>query len=449
MEPQPQGRATLAPRVGLAAILIVYGALASVQSFATRLQWGPDEPAHIIYVQSLALDGRFPELAYSVQDNVYVPGASRSHQAQHPPLYYMLAAPVWRAFSARPVQTVSYVDKRSAESHRFSVPGAVRPVRLVSVVLGAVTLLFAWWTARTVFPGRPVVWLGSAALTAFTPMFTYMSSVINNDALLGVVFAATAWRWARAVRFGAGARDLAILGVLLGIGLNVKETALGLAAVSVVVLGIEPGARSLGQRVARTALVLGLTAGLGGWWFVRKWLVYGSPFVYPFHYPLLGLPEPERFALMCAMPARILMSTFVPIDVVMGYANMHLVYGFFAGLVVLSAVGVGAVLVRRERHGVARYEAQSLVLWLLAGAVVLGGLLRNLLFVDWRMGTSGGRLLVCVLPLAAMASARGIGVLLGDGKWTSVGLAAICVLMLGVNVYAIWATAAQYGTLGW
>ncbi|MCJ7750133.1 MAG: glycosyltransferase family 39 protein, partial [Armatimonadetes bacterium] len=265
--------------LGLAAILLVYCTLAVIQSYATRLQWGPDEPAHIVYVRSLAMDGRLPSLTHDQTDDVYLRGAARTHQAHHPPLYYALAAVVGRAFSHRPDDTVPYTDRESGVEHSFTVPGPVRPVRLFSVLLGAVTLLCVWATARTVFPRRPEIWLAGTALLAFTPMFTYMSGVINNDSLVTALFAATAWQWARIVRFGASAVDVLILGLLVGVAVNAKETGLALVVLSAVALALEPRASSWRQRVARIGALLGLVALVGGWWFVHKQVIYGKPLV--------------------------------------------------------------------------------------------------------------------------------------------------------------------------
>jgi len=435
-------------RIGLLAILAAYLALAIAQSFATRLQWGPDEPAHIVYVRSLAMDGRLPALAHSDADNTYSPRASRSHQAQHPPLYYLLAAPLWRAFAARPDDTVTYVDRTAGRTERFTVPGAVRPVRLLSVALGALTLIFLWATARTVFPDRPALCLASVAFTAFTPMFTYVNSVISNDALLGIIFAATAWLWARIVRAGARWRDVVTLGLLLGLGLNTKQTALALVAASIVVLALAPGDASRKRRAGRAAAAAGLAILIGGWWFARNLLIHGTPFVYPFFEPLLALPEPQKSAVLYAMPSRIFLFALVPVDAIALYANIPSLLRFFASLALLAALGIIVAFARQRRTGMPRHETLSLALWLLAGAIVLAGLIWNALTVDWRMGTSGGRLLVCLLPLAAMVSARGLSAIFGERRISHIALAAISLVLLVLNLYAIWATAAGYQTLG-
>jgi len=440
--------------LGVVAIIAIHTALAMAQSYATRLQWGPDEPAHIIYVRSLAMDLRFPALTHGEEDNAYVPGAARTHEAHQPPLYYAMAAVVWRACAGLPDQVVSYRDKQSGEPRSFSVPGPVRPVRLLSVLFGAVTLLFVWAMARTIFPERPEFWLGATGLIGFTPMFTYLSGVINNDSLLALVFAAIGWQWARLLRFGAGARDAAVAGVLLGIALNVKETALAFAAVTVVVLAVAPGERPRRGRLRDTAIALGVAALLGGWWFARKWLVYGTPFIYPFMYPLLGLPPQERSALAAALPRQVFLFSFMPLDVIQAHTDVAVLSRFFGALVVLSAGGLVMWLARRKGAATPRFESAAIAMWLLAGLLVLAGLVRNILTVDWRMGTSGGRYLVSVAPLLAPVAVRGLSALacgersrtIGDGRWAKVALAVILLALLAVNVLVIRATALEYGT---
>lgn len=425
----------------------MYCALAVAQCYATRLQWGPDEPAHIIYVRSLAMDLRFPALTHGEEDNAYSPGSARTHEAHQPPLYYAIAALVWRACAHLPDQAVTYRDKQSGAPLSFTVPGAVRPVRMLSVLFGALTLLSVWAMARTAFPDRPPLWLAATALLGFTPMFTYLSGVINNDALLAPVFALIGWHWARLLRFGATAKDAATAGALLGIALNVKETTLGFIAVALIALALAPGAQSRMQRAKHMAIALLAAAVLGGWWLVRKWLVFGAPFIYPFMYPLLGLPPQERAALAAALPRQVFLFSFMPLDVIQAHANVAMLSRFFGALAVLSAGGLLLWVIRRRAAATPRFESAAIAVWLLAGAFVLAGLVRNILTVDWRMGTSGGRYLVSVMPLLAPVAARGLSALFSDGRWAKVALAVIALALLAVNVLVIRATALEYGTL--
>ena len=428
-------------------MLVVYTALAVLQSFATRLQWGPDEPGHIIYVRSLALDLRLPALTHGEEDNAYLPGAARTHEAHQPPLYYALAALVWRAFAGLPDQTVTFTDDQGGRQS-FTVPGAVRPVRLLSVVFGAAALTLTWLTARVAYPSRPELWVAGAALAGFTPMFTYITGVVNNDSLLLLVFTAAAWQWARVLRWGAGRREAIILGLLIGLALHVKETGVAIALVSAAVLAAAPGDARWRARAGQVGLALGLGGALSAWWFVRKWLVWGSPLVYPYIYPLLGLPEKQGAALLSTLPRLVFLFAVAPADVIAARGNLALVERACQGLAALSLVGLTLAFVRSRRGGMPRWEAWSLAVWLLAALVVLAGLVRNVLTVDWRMGTSGGRYLVCVLPLLALTGARGLRALLPRPLASRLVLAAACLLLLALNIHCIWATAAGYGTLG-
>lgn len=229
--------------------------------------------------------------------------------------------------------------------------------------------------------------------------------------------------------------------------MNAKETAVALVPLSLLVVGLEPGAQTWTRRLRNVAAVLAITIAIAAWWSLHKWLIYGSPFVYPYIYPLLGLPEEQRAILLSALPERVFQFAFIPVDVVARHLDVALLTRFLVCLVALAAGGLVLALARRKQIPVPRYEAVCLIIWLATALVVLLGLLRNVMTVDWRMGTSGGRYLVCVLPLLALTAARGLSSLLGEGRWAKLGLALACLLMFALNVLTILATAAEYGTL--
>ncbi len=279
-------------------------------------------------------------------------------------------------------------------------------------------------------------------------MFTYVHGVVNNDPLLICAFAGTAWQWARILRFGASRREVLVLGLLIGVAINTKETALGLLPLSLVVLALEPGAMSWRQRLARMGAIIAVATVLAGWWYARKWALYGRPMAYAYYAPLLGLPDGERQARLLALPGSLFLFTFAPADVILPHANLGLIARVFGGLAVLSSGGLAMLLLRAKARPIPRFQAECLGLWLLAAAVLVIGWARNVLYVDWRMGTAGGRFLQPVVPLVALVAARGLSALFGDGKWSRAGVAGVCALLVAMNAYAIWATAAGYGALG-
>jgi 4-amino-4-deoxy-L-arabinose transferase-like glycosyltransferase len=226
----------------------------------------PDEPAHYNYVRYLAEQGRFPVLQPGDYPHQYLeeikarkfpPELSIDpirYEFHQPPLYYLLATPVFKLFG-----------------------GALVPLRLLSVALGAVLVYTACRLALAVCPPRPALALGAAAFVAFLPMHVATTATVNNDTLAELLLALALWGLVRYLR---GEKDdrkaLAVVGLLLGLGLLTKIYALIAVAVGVaaVVLRQWRGPRRAAGELAWLlvpALLLALP------WLVRNAVVYGWP----------------------------------------------------------------------------------------------------------------------------------------------------------------------------
>lgn len=204
----------------LALILLVYLALATLYAFNVPAWQAPDEPAHFNYVRELATTGEFPVLRMGDYDQATIqlltsqrfPAelsiASLRYEAHQPPLYYLLAAPVFR-FSR----------------------GALPALRLLSAVLGGLFIALIYAIGRAIYPGRPALALGAAAFTAFLPMHVAMAASVNNDALAEMLLAATlllAIRYIKLALLGPRAPahwDALAIGLLLGLALISKVSA--------------------------------------------------------------------------------------------------------------------------------------------------------------------------------------------------------------------------------
>ena len=111
----------------------------------------------------------------------------------------------------------------------FPYQGAARAVhvmRLLSALLGGVTVVAVYMAARLAFPALEEAALLAAALVAFNPQFAFMGGVVNNDNLVNCLTAvavaltlyclAHGFTWRRALALGlvCGLAPLAKLGGL-------------------------------------------------------------------------------------------------------------------------------------------------------------------------------------------------------------------------------------------
>ncbi|MDQ3810104.1 MAG: hypothetical protein M3336_07430, partial [Chloroflexota bacterium] len=119
--------------LGLAAAIGAHLLLGFAYATSTPLWQNPDEPAHFNYVAQVAETATLPELRAGDWDSALLerlkhgqlgPGesiASIRYESWQPPLYYLLAAPVYRLGSPEE-------------------PARVLRLRLLGVALGALTL---------------------------------------------------------------------------------------------------------------------------------------------------------------------------------------------------------------------------------------------------------------------------------------------------------------------
>jgi tetratricopeptide (TPR) repeat protein len=260
----------------LAALLALHLLLGVYWSVAIPIWEAHDEDGHYCFVRFLATEQRLPR-----------PGDKcpvRNCQLHQPPLYYLLAAlPVEQELVLRDNPHMvrpdaegghnRYVHDPAAESWPFRGTAlAVRVARCVSVLLGALAVLFTYLAARTLAPGEPWVRWGAALTLAFWPQFRFATAVINNDLLVTVCGAALAWLMVRAARCPEP-RLLLALCLAGGLAPLSKGNGLGLAAAALVgaltaVLGALRGQRLRMWLALLPGLALGVAA--FAWWGARN-----------------------------------------------------------------------------------------------------------------------------------------------------------------------------------
>ncbi len=250
----------------LTLIVAAYLLAGGLYAVVTPAWQAPDEPAHYNYVRSLAEDGRLPVLrpgdypaAYleQIKSARFPPAMSIDsirYESWQPPLYYTLAMPIY-----------------------WLAGGTLIPLRFLSVILGAGLVVAAYAAALTVYPGDTRLALGTAAFVAFVPMHLTMTASVNNDALADLLLALVMLRLMRWTR-GANRHpyDLAIAGLLLGLGLITKATVYAVAIPSALIALLldERRAATLARRalaIFGPALLLALP------WYARNVALYGWP----------------------------------------------------------------------------------------------------------------------------------------------------------------------------
>ena len=222
---------------------------------------GFDVGHHHAYVVYVASTGR-------------IPLASDGWQMFQPPLFYLIAAPVQLALS-----------------ELWSHPEVFRALRVISMLCGLAQIEIAFRAGRIVFPDRRLPQIAAGVVGGGLPINLYSAQVMSNEPLAGALTALLLLVSLRLLgaESGPALRRAAIgLGALLGLAALAKVTPLLLVPVLVGLLVHLGRARGLGPGPIGAVLAGFATsaAAVGGWYYLRNWILLGRPFV--------GGWDPER-----------------------------------------------------------------------------------------------------------------------------------------------------------
>ena len=284
---EPNRRATGSPTtrrrvptavIGLIGVVIAFIGITAMFAFEQAPFYDSDEKAHLGYAHEIA-DFRLPEIDRQPD----VPDSARQWQteratartarhtgvwvANHPPLHYVMTAPlIWFAEATdRP-------------------DGGLLLMRFANLALAAVGVCFTYLLGTELGGGKRRIGLAAAAIVALVPQgHTYFSRGLND----GLAFAAgTALLWAgvRCLRRPTDRRDLVILGVTAAVAAGARTATMLLAVVVVGAVAANRLAAVPGEpwrqrvRGATTVAAFGLVPAvvLFGWFYVRIQLLYGD-----------------------------------------------------------------------------------------------------------------------------------------------------------------------------
>ena len=260
------------PHLILAAIIVAY-LVAGVQYARLTPPWqAPDEPAHFNYVKYVAEHGSLPVLQEGDFPAAYLARFTDPHntprmsidpiryESWQPPLYYLMAAVVYRLAPAQ---------------------GQLLALRLLSVVVGALTIYVAYRAVAALAPGRTWLALGTAAFVAAVPMHVATTAAVSNDTLAELWVDLVLWQLFALLHAPTQRlRPWVWLGVTLGLaGLTKLSTAIVAPLALAALLWLARRRAAPGQRwrygLARLALLCLPAALFLAPWLARNVAVYG------------------------------------------------------------------------------------------------------------------------------------------------------------------------------
>ena len=209
----------------------------------------PDERQHANYTLRLVRGEGFPIL--DPKD----PNLIENYQAHQPPLFYLLHAG-W--------VKVTGCDLTSKDNG-FSA-------RLINGVIGSATVLGVFFLGLWSYK-REDVGLVAAAFVALLPMNVALSGAVSNDPLLYCLCTWSLAVLARGSVFGWTIKLAAILGLLVGLAILTKSTAVALLPVLAFAAMLGPN-RPRGAHLAVCVLLVALVSVP---WLARNQSLYGDP----------------------------------------------------------------------------------------------------------------------------------------------------------------------------
>lgn len=394
-------------------LLTLYLVVASIYSVVTPVMEASDELWHYPMVKYIADHGALP---------VQEPGVETAwrQEGSQPPFYYAISALLTCWIDTSDLDQVRWINPHADNGiirpdgngnlivhraeERFPWQGtvlAIHLIRFLSVGMGAGTVYLTYRLVLELWPKREMLALSAASITAFNPMFAFISGSVNNDNLAMVLGAAGIWLIVRLVNqhdvgdkmlTRAWWRDVTVLGIVLGSAMLTKVSTGGLLLLTALAIGyVSWQRRSWRHFFSGGFVTAGTVLLIAGWWFVRNAVLYDGDWTGIDRFVvILGYRDPpatlrqlwgERYGFMMAF-----WGLFGGVNVPMP----DWIYQVLNGSALLSAVGLLIGLARKAIGSWQGWRRHEMLLVL----VLLWPVLVVLPWISWatRTWSSQGRL---------------------------------------------------------
>lgn len=346
-------------RWSLGLILLGYLAITLAYGAVNPLFEAPDEQWHFFTADYIASNARLPVVGPDTQQWL-------GQEAAQPPLYYLLGAQL-----IKPIDTAGAADSlwlnpyawigdadalanvnrmvhTSAEAWPWQGYAlAAHLLRAFSTLLGLGTLLAIYGSGRLVWPDDPVKPLLATGLVAFLPQFNFIHASVTNDTLITFLASAALYQLLRLWQRPNGSRQwlaLLLLGITVGLAALTKNAGVVLLIYGLGFLLVLAAREGRPRLMAQAVLLVALPAvALAGWLWVRNLALYGDPTATNQFVAIAGGDRGYTLFQVLGESSGLLLSLVG----VFGWFNLRppeWVYGVWAGLGVVAAVGAGSCL---------------------------------------------------------------------------------------------------------
>ncbi len=282
-------------------ILVTFALLALTYSASVPIFETPDELFHYPMVEYIATQQTLPILPTDPEADV---GPWKQEGGQ-PPLYYILAACLTATINTDNLAQIRHLNPQAARGvatidrsnvnvvihdptqERFpwqKTVLAIHLARFLSVACGAAAVIASWHLLQSLLPQCPNLALAATATHAFTPMFVFISSAVNNDALIIPLGITGLLMMIRVILTpDATQARFILLGLVLGLAALTKASGLALLPLA---FGTtvwtcwhlpERTSAQKGSLVLKRTLAWVLPFLLiAGWWYARNLRLYGD-----------------------------------------------------------------------------------------------------------------------------------------------------------------------------
>ncbi|MES2465550.1 MAG: glycosyltransferase 87 family protein [Armatimonadota bacterium] len=389
MTSRPDAAKTGNDRWRLASLLLVvtYLMLGFIYSVIQPPTAPPDETANMQYVQFLIKERRLPVWKE-------IGGGEGGYEAQHPPLSYLLEAIPYTASAS------------SSESYRWLT------TRLTVLVFGLALFVILPPLGRRLFPDDPLAAFTLTATVVLMPHSLMYLTFANPDGFCLLIAAASL---VTAVRIYADQQEHPSLPWLAG-ALSAAASIVKLTVAPVLVLLLAAQWLRHGQNSAerwrKMAVIIGVWAVGGAWWYVRNLALYGTPFIHTKATMGAGVDYLSQNGVF-RVGAVGALETYMSIWAQRGWfpagTGEIILYSFITVFVVLAVVGF--VLNRRPRQDDSQPRNPALRFAVIASTSILLFTLVSQQVAYWFVDAgwnAGGRYILTSLPEIAVLLVLGL-----------------------------------------